>query len=190
MLHLYVEQTSTKLRHWGCRGLVEVWSNFGLDLYQNSTTLRHRCRSLVEISTKVRHQPVYIILIQTKDTFLIQRYSQFWWTDIYNFEQQIFTILSNNYSQFWINDIHTFDQNISTILTKTYTQFWPNNIHNFGHTKSQFWSTNNQIWNLTNNHNSDQVKIMTNNHNSELFDLLGSIISASVCNYKMYVTII
>ena len=30
---------------------------------------------------------------------------------------------------------------------------------------------------------------MTNNHNSELFDLLGNIIVASVCNKKMYVTI-
>ena len=30
---------------------------------------------------------------------------------------------------------------------------------------------------------------MTSNHNSEMFDLLGSIFLASVCNHKMYVTI-
>ena len=28
VIHAYSEQTSTKLRHWGCRSLVEIWSKF------------------------------------------------------------------------------------------------------------------------------------------------------------------
>ena len=43
VIHSYIEQTSSKLRHWGCRSLVEVWSKFG--------------RSLVQVSSK--HPPKF-----------------------------------------------------------------------------------------------------------------------------------
>ena len=89
-------------------------SRFGRSFCQNFTTLRHWCRSLVEVSTKLRHQQIYTILNQTYLQSWFNPYSQFWsaiftqfWTtNIHNFDQHI--------------RIHNFDQQISTSLTNTF----------------------------------------------------------------------
>ena len=84
-------EISTGLRHWGCRSLASKFgrhlidtltlqcvplidrahfdqtstlgvSKFGRSFYPHSTKLRHWCRSLVEVSTKLRHQQICTIL--------------------------------------------------------------------------------------------------------------------------------
>ena len=216
-----LDNISTKLRHWGCRSLVEVWRRSLVDTWSN--TLIWQCglciyrvnfdqtstlgvsgfgRSLVDVSIKTLQSIDTCVKVWAKclpnlkpehihnfdqhtSTILTQQVSHFWSAYILNADQTVQTIymmLININSQVWSTYIHQFDQNVYTSLSRQYLNVWPWNIISL--------AMYIQIWNSNNIRSFGQIKIMTNNHNSELFDLLGIIISASVCNYKMYVTII
>ena len=133
---------STGLRHWGCRSLV---SKFGRHLIENldvkcvsfiyrtnfdqTSTLgvSRFCRSLVEVSTKLRHQQICTILTKpymyNYDPWIFIIYQIIfiaWIKQNMHFYQAIFTILSKIYTQFW-------STNICTILFNKYSQFWPLN---------------------------------------------------------------
>ena len=160
---------STKLRHWGCRSLVEVWRRSLAELWSNTLILQCGLfiyqasfdqtstlevsefgRSLVDVSTQTL--PNFDTGVKVWARFLpnleTNKYIQFWSTCNYNFDPTVITIWINIYSQFWSNNIHNVDQHIFTILIKIYTQVWSNNIHKFVQaiskclaiTYHQFWS--------------------------------------------------
>ena len=117
VFHEYIEHTSTKLRHWGCRSLVEV-----------STHTLPNFDTGVEVWSK---------FLPNFDT---NKYAQFWPNHMYNYDPWIFIIYqiifialikqNTHFYQamftfcFIAKSIHNFDQQI-------YAQFCSTNIHNF-----------------------------------------------------------
>ena len=163
----------TKIRHWGCRSLVEVWRRSLVGIWSNTLILQccliiYRTsfdqtstlevsefgRSLVGVSTKTLPNfdtgaKVWARFLPNLET---KQYIQFWSTCNYNFDPTVITILINIYSQAWSNNIHNVDQNVYTILIKIYTQVWSNNIHKFVQTISKCLTiTCHQFWSIISN---------------------------------------